>query len=361
MDVANERKWQLLQLESAIACNLNCLMCPWKQIRKKTSGAGIMDPGIWTSVRPHLSDIRSIDFTGGGEPLLQPRLADWVSDAGLRGCETGILTNGLLLTPKKARDLIQAKIDWICISVDGATAEVYNRIREKSDFDEVCRNIANLAAMRKPLQPKIMINYVLMEVNFHQIHEMVELASRLGVDQINFKQCDVIRADDGRGLGLFAEKENKTIRKLKKELVKARRRARKLRIHTTAFDFTPEEQAVCDQDPRRSMFVRCDGKVSPCINLAYGGPTDFLGQDAFLPTVHYGRIPDQGLSELWETEICRAYRERFTQRTKIYERALLKGLTKSFGSGRERTFKNAQKAMPAPPEGCEVCHYLYNI
>jgi hypothetical protein len=85
--------------------------------------------------------------------------------------------------------------------------------------------------------------------------------------------------------------ETKEIRRLKKSLDKARRLAKKLNITTTAFAFTPEERPVCEQDPRDSIFIRHDGLVAPCINLAIGGPTTFLGNEVIMPDAHYGRLP----------------------------------------------------------------------
>ena len=85
------RPWRLFQVESAIACNLKCVMCPWREIAKKASAQGIMTAEIWEAIRPYLPQVQSVDFTGGGEPLLQPRLAEWIAQAKAVGCETGFL------------------------------------------------------------------------------------------------------------------------------------------------------------------------------------------------------------------------------------------------------------------------------
>ena len=98
-----KRPWRLFQVESAIACNLNCVMCPWREIAKKATAQGIMTAEIWEAIRPYLSQVQSVDFTGGGEPLLQPRLAEWIADAIKAGCETGFLSNGLLLKEEKLK------------------------------------------------------------------------------------------------------------------------------------------------------------------------------------------------------------------------------------------------------------------
>ena len=357
----NDRRWRLLQVEPALACNLRCVMCPWREIAENFEDRGLMSEEIWASIRPHLPEINSIDFTGGGEPLLQPNLPRWIAEAHSAGCETGFLSNGLLLTKKKLQQILDAGIDWICISIDGADAEMYQKIRIGSNFEQVCRNVANIAEMRNGKVPKSMINFVLMDLNFHQIEDMVHLASRLGVDQLNFKQCEVIRGESGKGHGLFGAEETKAIRRLKKTLDKSRRLAKKLNIATTAFAFTPEERAVCEQDPRDSLFIRYDGLAAPCINLAIGGPTTFLGEEVQMPDVHYGRLPDSSLMELWQSGTCKFYRDRFEQRARRHEAAIVNGMLNASGSNRLRALQNARKAMPDPPNGCNVCHYLYDI
>jgi MoaA/NifB/PqqE/SkfB family radical SAM enzyme len=356
-----KRPWRLFQVESAIACNLKCIMCPWREMAKKAENRGIMTPAVWQAIRPYLDRVQSVDFTGGGEPLLQPKLAEWIADATKAGCETGFLSNGLLLTQDKLASILDAGIDWICISMDGATPEMYNKIRVGSDFDRVYENVSNIARLRKGVPPKTMINFVLMDINVNQMEEIVRLAADLGIDQVNFKQCDVIRNQQAKGLGLFAGEETKEIRQLQKSLDKARRLAKKLDIETTAFAFTPQELAVCEQDPRDSMFIRHDGTVAPCINLALGGPTTFLGDEATMPSVHYGRLPGDDLMDLWETESCQFYREKFKERVEKYDRILMDGLLGTSGGNRLKLLQKAHESMPAPPAGCNVCHYLYDI
>ena len=336
-------------------------MCPWREIAKSAENSGIMSQEVWEAIRPHLPETQSVDFTGGGEPLMQPRLLEWIRETHEAGCETGILTNGLLLTKTKAIQIIDAGLSWICFSMDGATAEIYEKIRLGSDFETVCQNLANIAALRSHKVPKTMINFVLMPMNFHQVEDIVKLAHRLGVDQVNFKQCDVIRGERGKGYGLFAVEKTKDILRLEKALAKALRLAKKLEIKTTSFPFIPEEQPVCDQDPRNSIFILHNGAVGPCINLALGGATTFLGQDVVMPTIHYGRLPDQNLNDLWETNTCRFYRERFESRVKAYDAVIGNGaIGSSFTKFRE-TLQAAKDAMPEAAEGCKVCHYLYNI
>lgn len=258
-------------------------MCPWTEYRKDVGNQGLLSSSVWELLKPHLIHVQSIDFTGGGEPLLQPRLMEWITDARAAGCETGFLTNGLLLSKEKATLLLDAGLDWICFSVDGADADIYESIRIGSDFARVTKNIAGFCGARTGSNPKTMINFVIMPMNAHQIEGIVRLAASLGVDQVNFKQCDVIRGEHGKGLGLFAHEKTYEIRKLEKSLCHATKVGKKINVKTTAFSFTPEELPVCAQDPIDSLFIRHDGVAAPCINLAIGGPSTFLGRDVIIP------------------------------------------------------------------------------
>ena len=83
------RTWQMLQVEPALTCNLACVMCPWRQEPGRTDGSGLMGQGVWAAVKNWLHETDMVDFTGGGEPLLQPHLVEWIGDAG--GCPGKII------------------------------------------------------------------------------------------------------------------------------------------------------------------------------------------------------------------------------------------------------------------------------
>ena len=358
---SHARTWRLWQVETSFACNLVCVMCPWKGVRGQAENGGLMKASVWAELRPHLQNVVEIDFSGGGEPLLQPNLADWIAEAKQAGCKAGFLTNGTLLDEAAASRMIRAGVDWIALSADGARAETFEEIRKGADFETFCGNVRRLTGMRMGKLPRVMFNFVMMPSNIDELQDFVRLAADLQVDQVNFKQCDVVRSGEERTLGLFASKANRETRRHQKALAKARKLAGKLGVDTTAFSFVPEELAVCDQDPRNSVFVRYDGRVSPCINLAIGGPSCFLGKNVVMPSVHYGRLPEKDLNTLWQTESCRFYRTRFSQRVKAHDAALSRADFEPSFIKLEEAFAKARQAMPQAPEGCRTCHYLYDV
>jgi len=355
------RRWRLVQVEAALACNLNCVMCPWVDIRREFGEArALMGPETWAGIREHLPEIASVDFTGGGETLLQPFLVQWVADAARAGCEAGFLTNGLILTEDRLRGLLDAGLTWLGVSMDGATAATYESIRRGSRFERVCANLARVAALRGQGGPKTLIQCVVMGSNVRECAGLVRLAAELGVDEVSFKQCDVIRGDYGKDLGVFSEVHDEVV-PVEAALAEAREEGRRLGVEIYEFSLTPTEQAVCEQDPRSSLFVRHDGRVSPCIGQAYGGPTTFLGRDAVMPSLHFGRLPGDGLADIWESESCSSFRALFRARVEAYERAVLDAMAGSVPLSREKLLARGRAAMPPAADGCRVCHYLYGI
>ena len=91
--------------------------------------------------------IKRIVFSGLGEPLMNPRLPDYVRmvvEAGIAG-RVEIITNGLLLTPEKSRALVAAGITNINISVQGLDAAGYEETCGiRIDFERYLENLKYL-------------------------------------------------------------------------------------------------------------------------------------------------------------------------------------------------------------------------
>ncbi|MBI5211153.1 MAG: radical SAM protein, partial [Elusimicrobia bacterium] len=81
--------------------------------------------------------VRCADFFGG-EPLLDPRLADYVRYAKRKGMKVVADTNGLLLDERMAAGLKRAGLDGLFVSLDSPRAEEHDRLRGVAGlFDRV--------------------------------------------------------------------------------------------------------------------------------------------------------------------------------------------------------------------------------
>jgi hypothetical protein len=67
------------------------------------------------------------------------------------------------------------------------------------------------------------------------------------------------------------------------------------------------------------------------------------------------------LMDLWQTDTCKFYPQQFEHRVKMHDGAIVTGLMSTPGSNRLKALQQAKEAMPEPPQGCNVCHYLYDM
>ena len=110
----SNRPYKLFQIEPSLECNLECVMCPWRELRPE---AAVMSWNTFTRIAEYLPLAEAVDFTGGGEPTTNPRLVEMVRAAKEAGCAVGFSTNGTLLDRDLAEMLVALGQDWISFSV----------------------------------------------------------------------------------------------------------------------------------------------------------------------------------------------------------------------------------------------------
>ena len=71
-----------------------------------------------------------------------------------------------------------------------------------------------------------------------------------------------------------------------------------------------------------------------------------------MPTVHYGRLPEHSLLDLWKTERCKFFRERFQHRVHAHETEIAGSSFEASWSQYQKALQAAKEAMPEAPEGC---------
>ena len=176
-----------LQLEVTGACNLACRMCLVRYRPKLGKREGAMCFHVFKSIVDDLPELEKLTLQGLGEPLLAPDFDEMVEYACSRGIRVGFNTNGTFLTWKRAERLVRAGVAWLHISLDGATADTYEGIRDGSDFEKVRKNIRGLVDVREELdvdEPTIQLVFVAMRRNLHELAALVELAAELGVESV---------------------------------------------------------------------------------------------------------------------------------------------------------------------------------
>jgi MoaA/NifB/PqqE/SkfB family radical SAM enzyme len=347
------KPYKLLQVESSLECNLECVMCPWTELRPE---AARMSWDTFTRIAEYFPLAQGVDLSGGGEPTTHPRLADMVRVAKEAGCEVGFSTNGTLLDPGLAETLVSLGQDWICFSVDAATAETYERIRQGAEFEAVMRNIEALRDMkiaRHSKVPKMMLLFVMMRENFQEMPACVELAYELGVEQIIFKNLDVILKDGDDRRRLFSH-EGRSLADVEPVMAEAEQRARKLGIGLRFYALHPQELTICEQDPLHNLFFNWAGYVSPCITLAYAEDRVFDGERHFVPCQCFGDINHEPLEQIWNKRAYQEFRQPYETRLRLERQATINALMGNVEG-------DSSPEMPLAPAACRTCYYLYGV
>jgi MoaA/NifB/PqqE/SkfB family radical SAM enzyme len=158
-------------------------MCP---IQFRQDGPPYGPPAfmLWdtfTRLVDRFDRLEHLHLQGLGEPMMHPRFFDMVEYAAARGIQVTTNSNLTLLTPLRAERCVQSGLEWLHTSIDGATAETYERIRVRSRLEKVIRNLEGLLEARSRAGgqlPHLRLVTVAMRQNLHELPDLVRLARR---------------------------------------------------------------------------------------------------------------------------------------------------------------------------------------
>jgi radical SAM protein with 4Fe4S-binding SPASM domain len=281
-----------LQIEVTGACNLRCHMCLVRYRPPLDRRQGSLSFATFRRLVDTLPDLREVVLQGLGEPLLAPDLIRMVEYAHARGIATGFNTNGTLLTRARAARLIRAGLDWLRVSLDGATAATYEAIREGASFARVTENIEGLVETRRRLElgrPGLRLVFVAMRRNVHELPALVRLAAGWGVEYVwvqnlSHSFSDTDPAGDYQEIrdftaseALWAGRGPAAARYFEEARAVAHTLGVELRLPAREGHRGPRQAGTpgCDW-PWRSAYVTHDGKVQPCC-MVMGADRAMLG------------------------------------------------------------------------------------
>jgi MoaA/NifB/PqqE/SkfB family radical SAM enzyme len=122
-----------------------------------------------------------------GEPLLNKNTPQFIQASRRFLMRTSVSTN--LSIPFDAEVLVASGLDYLVMSIDGATAATYGKYRIGGNFELVISNIRRLVEARKKLEsstPFIVWQYLLFDHTISEMDQAEKLGQQLGVDRINF-------------------------------------------------------------------------------------------------------------------------------------------------------------------------------
>lgn len=192
-----------LSIEPTTACNLRCPECP-SGLRSFTRNTGNLKKDFFGKIIDELhSRLLFLIFYFQGEPYINPQFLEMVQWAAKKNIYTITSTNGHFLDEENARKTVTSGLDRLIISLDGTTQDVYQSYRKEGDIEKVIQGIKNVVKWKKELKrhtPHIVIQFLVVKPNEHQIPALYQLASELGVNEVKLKTAQIYDFKNGNEL-----------------------------------------------------------------------------------------------------------------------------------------------------------------
>jgi len=245
-------------------CNLRCRHCYnySGEIKPEKN-----DPELTRKIIQEIKEISPFNVcVCGGEPLLKDELLTIVEELADFGILVSMVSNGLLLTKQKVRDVKQAGLSYGQVSIDGARPESHQLLRGSDCWAQAVKAAEYL------VEDDIWtsVAYCPTKFNIDEVPDMIELAISIGIDSLRFMPMLPL----GRALRNAAEilPSDEDYLRLQMMIRKARREhGNKLFIEwgdpmEHIYLFSSNESNTCTTD------IRSDGSliISPYLPFIFG-------------------------------------------------------------------------------------------
>lgn len=189
------RKPITVELDITNACNHRCPKCSTTMLYTRANADANIDSLSEKQVSKLLSDltrlgIKSIVFTGGGEPTIMPWFPRIVKAAS-NFMDVGIKTNGTLIKDEDIPNLLSAR--WIRISLDAATKETYKKIHGVDEFDKAIEIIEKLSTAKR--DTILGVGFLVGKDTAGEIETAVKLVRSLNADYIQLRPFSDWKSD----------------------------------------------------------------------------------------------------------------------------------------------------------------------
>ncbi len=176
-----------LIIEPTNICTLNCPMCPAGNAMMKRKRGMMKFKDFKRIIDEMGSYLYQIGLMNYGESLLNPELFNMIRYAERNNITTVLSTNALFLDKDNAFKLLKSGLNFLSISLDGASQDTYVKYRIKGDFQKVVENIDYLIKKRGQLKSPLFIDigFLVTKFNEKEIEKAKDLAVKLGVDNFS--------------------------------------------------------------------------------------------------------------------------------------------------------------------------------
>jgi MoaA/NifB/PqqE/SkfB family radical SAM enzyme len=243
------------------------------------------------------------------------------------GCRVELITNGTLLNCETAEKLTDLCLDRLWVSLDGATPKSYSDIRLGDELNGVLDNLFGLVRNRtisKREFPKLGIAFVAMKRNIADLPAVIAIGKTLGADLFSISnvmphteelqreilyQKSLYYNDQSPAIAVDGiqfprmDLNTETLLPLSKFLGE--------QIHEKAkFPKIPVGANTCPFIEKKSLSIRWDGMVSPCLPLMHTHQNYLDDTRRISHSYSYGDVNLNGLGQIWNDPAYVQFRNR---------------------------------------------------
>ena len=172
-----------LHLEVSSRCNLRCKKCGFSWDPSLAASGRDLPWPILSRMDEFFAAAVEVHTFGYGEMFLYPELAPLVTVLKNHGCRLSGITNGVLIRPADVVWLVACGYDQLTFSIDGATEETMDKLRGASlaKVLHVLHLIHDEKERRKSEFPRIVVNFVAQNDNYHELPDLARQLAPLGI------------------------------------------------------------------------------------------------------------------------------------------------------------------------------------
>jgi MoaA/NifB/PqqE/SkfB family radical SAM enzyme len=299
-----------LYLETTNRCNLLCETCP--RTFEELEPPADMSWELFTKIVDQYPNIQRVVLHGIGEPMMVAELPAMVRYLKARGTYVLFNTNGTLMREKKSRELIEAGLDEMRISLDAAEPKAFELVRGRDLFDKILRNVKSFVALKKTMgadKPRLSLWLTGLRETMEQLPAFIRLADEIGVREVHLQR--LVFPETGFGL---ARQESSLFERRDAEegaaLLEAERLAAELGVFFDASGAAEPEVSLKRGDgdapwslcrrPWSLMYFTAHGRALPCCIA----PFSMKGYDNFT----LGDARKQTMAEIWNGNAYQDFR-----------------------------------------------------
>ena len=288
---------------------------------------------IFYGISSCLSNTNLVYLQGWGEPLLNDDIFRMIEFCKMKNKLVGFTTNGQLLEEKTIVELIDLKLDILCVSLAGTTSPTHNRLRKGNNFDQIISNLILLRELKKQKnvsKPNLHIAYLMLESNFEEMRNIVLLAQKLGAKQVIASNLTLIIEKELFSEALFNNEQNydyysSTLNQIKEEALKKEI----IFFHHNLIPSPFLSGLNCSENICNTLVIDVEGNVSPCVftmpslneNLIISDTkilSNYFQNQVFpLKEKSFGNIASESLWEIWNKKNYSAFRNYFDKTSQV--------------------------------------------